>query len=80
MSFLWFWFANLPLIKTWKKPEIKNVLSPTTTKRTASGESNLIGTRTEETLTVTKKSPAVDEECDFCFVNYYTAKYMKKGT
>jgi hypothetical protein len=56
MSLLWFWFATLPRIKTWKKPKIKKVLSPTTTKQTARGESDLIGTtRTEETLTVTKK-------------------------
>lgn len=48
-----------------KKTEIKNVRSPTTTEPTASGESNLIGTRTEETLTVTKKSQAVKEKWNF---------------
>jgi len=41
--------------KSAKKTEIKNGRSPTTTKQTTSGESNLIGTRTEQTLTVTEK-------------------------
>ena len=49
------------------------------TKRT-SGESHLIGKKAEETLTVTKKkkSPVEDEECDFCFLNYYSDKSMEK--
>jgi hypothetical protein len=56
MNFLCFWFATFRRIKIWKKLEIKkkSFLSPTTTKRT-SGESHLIGTKAEETLTVTKK-------------------------
>jgi len=43
------------------------------TKQTISDESNLIGTRAEETHWY-KNSPAKDDECEFCFLNYYTVK------
>jgi hypothetical protein len=45
-------------------------LLPIETKRTTCGQSNLIGTRIEERLIVTKKSPTMDEECDCNLLNY----------
>ena len=57
----------------------KKNLSPTMTKRTTSGQSNLTGTRTEGRLIVAKKSPAKDEECDRCFLNHYTLNLWEKG-
>ena len=62
--------------KSGRNPEIKNAFFPTTTKRTTSGRSNLIGTRVEDIMIVTKKSPAKDGECGVCFLNYYSAIYM----
>jgi hypothetical protein len=74
MILLWFWFASLLEIKTWKKPEIKSLI-PITEKQTTRGQSNLTGTRTEERLIVTEeKSPAMDEECDCSFLIYCAAK------
>jgi hypothetical protein len=44
------------------------------------GESNLTGTRAEERGSLVQKQwPAKDEECDFCFFYYYTAKRTKSG-
>jgi len=51
----------------------KKGIFPTMTKQTISDESNLIGTRAEETHWY-KNSPAKDDECEFCFLNYYTVK------
>lgn len=49
------------------------------TERTTGGQSNFLGTRTEETIIVTKKKklPANDDEC-FCFLNCYTAKSIEE--
>jgi hypothetical protein len=62
MNFLWFCFATLPRIKIWKKPEFKNVRSPTTTKPTTNGENILISIRTEKTITITKKKLTTEDE------------------
>jgi len=58
----------------------KRVSFSSNNKRTASSPSNLSGTRTEERLTVTRKSPAKDDECGGCFLNDYTDQSMKKVT
>jgi hypothetical protein len=48
------------------------------TKQTNSDERNPTGIRAEENHWY-KKSPAKDDECEFCFLKYHTAKSMKKG-
>jgi hypothetical protein len=50
--------------------ETRNKISfPAKTKRTTSSQSTGKPTRPEEKIIVTKKSPAKDEECNFCFLN-----------
>jgi hypothetical protein len=81
MTFLWVWvwIVILPQIKIWNKPEIKKKsIFPTTTKRTTSSPSNLIGTRIGDRSIVTKIMPEKNEEGDLRFLNYYTGKFMKK--
>jgi hypothetical protein len=48
------------------------------TKRTISVQSNLTGIRRDRRLIVAKKSPARHEECDRCFLNYYTSNLWEK--
>jgi len=59
-----------------KTRNTKKYLLPAIIKQTTSDESNLIGTRAEETHWY-KNSPAKYDECEFCCLNYYTAKSIK---
>jgi hypothetical protein len=50
------WFVIFPQIKIWKIPKIKKKL--TKTKRTTTGQCNLLGTEQQYTFLLTKKSSA----------------------
>ena len=56
-------WSILPRIKVWKIPEIKK---------------NIFPQRQNEGPVVTVKSPAKDDECCSCFLNYYTVRSMEK--
>jgi hypothetical protein len=56
---------TLSPVKIWQKLNIKILFFPTTTKRTTNGQSNLIDTKAEGRVIVTKKSEALDDECGF---------------